>query len=437
VSEPIDFERIAAHVIDAGLFDVDASAARKNLLTIERYHKHPATLLDVPYEHGPTAIEVLQQDVPEASIYAVRHNFTEANKLLVPQDHVSHYFEERILADDLFASPSLETLVAGYQAPAIDLYEATGNNRLSGIRYQPDELSFRVNGVDRTTHDRFLYTREEHVAGLRLAERHPAIVLAILLYQSVLQDYLQGVRAALVRIAQQPDSRVTSKDVADFDGYMEPWRAGNFTHELIPAMALFQKQRLDAGAVEERSIDREAFQSATEFIIEHGAFRNWITIPADLAADHPERIYHFLCPAVGAVRAQLSDGVLLWRLYGIARQKVRRKDRNATHHAERIRDEAREKFRNKDRAPFTVTIDGEARPLQINTSFVLLMRGRQQPGDLRAKPPVGLGLFDVVRSIVSLSIERDAAIYCDFNGTGYRITPQGIADFMNRASRRV
>ena len=432
-----DFEGIAIHVIDAGLFDVDPVAARANLLTIEKYRKHPVTLLDVPYEHGPTAVEVLLQDVPEACIYAVRHNFTEANKLLVPEDHVSRYFEERVAADNLFASPSLETLVADYRAPAIDTYEATGNNRLSGIRYKPDKLSFRITGVDRTTHDRFLYTREEHVAGLRLAERHPAVVLAILVYQSVLEDYLRGVRETLTRIAQQPESHLMSKDIADFDGYMEPWRAGNFTHELVPAMALFQRQRLDAGSVEERSIDRGVFRNAAQFIIANGAFRNWVTIPADLAADHQERIYHFLCPAAGAVRGQLSDGLLLWRLYGIARQKIRRKDRNASRYAERIRAEAREKFRNKDRAPFTVTIDGEVRPLQINTSFALLMRGRRQPGDIRVEAPSGMLLFDLMRSVVSLSIERDAGICFEYNGTAYRIAPERIADFVHRASRRL
>jgi hypothetical protein len=84
-----------------------------------------------------------------------------------------------------------------------------------------------------------------------------------------------------------------------------------------------------------------------------------------------------------------------------------------------------------------VTIDGQARPLQINASFVLLMRGRPQSGDMRVDAPAGIGLFDAVRSVVSLSIERDAAICFNFDGTGYRITPQRIADFMNRASRRV
>src|SRR5439155_14399706 len=127
VNDRINFERIAAEVVAAGLFDVDTAAARRNLLTIEKYRKHPITLLDVPYDNGPRAIEVFQQDVPEASVYAVRHNFTEANKLLVPRDQVSQYFQERLLADDVFESRSLETLVNGYQAPGVDAYEATGN----------------------------------------------------------------------------------------------------------------------------------------------------------------------------------------------------------------------------------------------------------------------------------------------------------------------
>jgi hypothetical protein len=437
VSDHTSFDRIAAEAIAVGLFDADTAATRKNLLAIAQHRRHPVTLLDVPYGNGPRAIEVFQQDVPEESVYAVRHNYTEANKLLVPHDQVSQYFQERLLADDLFKSRSLGTLVDGYQAPGIDGYEATGNNALSGIRYKADDLSFRVNGVDRTTHDRYLYTRAEQVAGLQLADRQPAVVLAILLYQAVLQDYLRGIGDALSRIAQQPDSRLTRKDLTDFEGYMEPWRGSSFTHELVPALAIFQQHRVDAGIAEEQSIDRDVFATAVRFIIENGAFRNWVIVPAEVAGDHQQRITHFLCPGVGPIREQLDGGVLLWQLYRTVRQKLRRKDRNATRYAERIHAEAREKFRNKDRAPFTVTIDGETRPLQINTSFVLLMRGRQQAGDARVEAESGIRLFDLMRSVVSLSIEQNAAVFVEFKGTGYRITPERIAEFVNRASRRL
>src|SRR5437867_1143957 len=79
VSANIDFDGLAADATAAGLFQPDPAAIRANSFIVHQYAKLPVTLLDAPYGNGPMAIRVFKQDVPEAAVYAVRRNFTEAN----------------------------------------------------------------------------------------------------------------------------------------------------------------------------------------------------------------------------------------------------------------------------------------------------------------------------------------------------------------------
>lgn len=437
---PLDFDSIAEHAVAAGLFEIDTAAAEANLL-VRRYSKLPVTLLDGPYGNGPVAIRVLQEDVPEASVDAVRRNFMAANEILLPLEQTLRYFDQRFVADDVLQSGSMRILVDEYQAPRVDEYHEANVDAVLGTRFKPSALSFQVDGVDRTTHNRRLYTREEHIEGLRLAQRHPEVVLAILAYQSVLQDYFQSLRGAFARLARHPGISITAKDLVDFDDYARQWRSNNFTAELVPAAAIFYKPRFDAG--ERTIIDEQLLQRAVDFIVANGAFRNWVTVPARIALDHKERVTHFLCPAVGAVREQLLDGQLLLAIYALVRRRVRQKDRTVRLSAQHIRSEAREKFRSRNLRPddqqldrlqegVRVALADGIHDIQVDATLAVFMSGREQPGDAVLEAPLGTWLYDMLKAAVSASAEWHSAIFFSFNGRGYRVTPEKLQQFVAR-----
>ena len=441
VSATVDFDRLAGDAVEAGLFRPDAAAVRANMFIIHQYARLPVTLLDAPYGNGPMAIRVFKQDIPEAAVYAVRRNFVEANALLMPLESVMRYFHQRFVADEVFRSKSLATLIALYRAPRVDPYHDASIDAVLGTTAKPDEISFRVEGVDRATHDRRLYTHQEQVAGLQLVQTHPEVVLTILAYQAVLLDYLAALRAAFARLASEPEMVISSKDLADVDGYANQWRTNNFTDELVPAMAIFYQHRLQANVPPDDCVDGTLFGRAVGFILDNGAFRNWVTIPHEVARDQKEHIDHFLCPAVGPVRMQLLDGTLLERIYGIVRQKRERNDRLVRRFAAHVIAEASEKYRNKDREPVGAERGRLEEPLQIafengvheiplDARFALFMSGRQQADDVVIELPKGIVLSDALRAAVSASAEWGSAVFFGFNGRGYRVTLERLRQFL-------
>jgi hypothetical protein len=443
IDAQVDFDALAEHAVNAGLFSEDPSAVRVNMLAIDRYHRLPATLLDSPYGNGPMTIRIGRHDVPEASVYAVRRNVTAANELLAPVDRVLLYFHQRFVADDVFQSTAVTKLVNEYQAPGVDSYRTESIAAALGTRPKASALSFQVEGAGRNTHDRQLYTQEERVEALAFTERHPAAVLAILAYQGVLQDYFGALAAAFKSIATRTPTTITAKDLADFDDYVRQWRTGNFTDELVPALALFAKRRSVAGSADDVAVDLELFQLAVDFIIKYGAFRSWVTVPQDIAQDRQAHVIHFLCPAVGAVRDQLLDGSLLAHVHTIILEHHGHDDPRVGGQLAHIRAEALQKFEDRDRTPNDeerrrieqperVVVDGELRELSIDTALAAFMRGRPGLDDAILEAPMGAWLSDVLRAAVSASTERDAPVAFNFNGKDYRVTPDRIGAFLRR-----
>src|SRR5947209_6665966 len=123
-------------------------------------------------------------------------------------------------------------------------------------------------------------------------------------------------------------------------------------HERVSASAaIFMHRRERAFDTAQRSpvVDAALFRDAVNFIIENGAFRNWITIPADVAAEHEERVDHFLCPAMGTLREQLIDGSLLASIWRLIADEASANDRDVSTLLETVRAEARQKLEESKR----------------------------------------------------------------------------------------
>jgi hypothetical protein len=309
-----DLRQIAYNAILGGIFDIDIEAIKKNEGISQEYSMFPTNLIDIPYGNGPHAIQY-GVDLPEDIVFAVRKNFVKANALLLPTDQVRLYFHQQFYEGRVFNSQSLARLVGGY-------FPSTRLNFLDD-RNIDSNMSFRTD-INRKVYDRNLYTRNEAVIGQNITLVHPELILTVLTYQSILQDYFQELRSEFEDIAQQTSTEITAENLKLYDIYAKQWTTGNFTSDLIPAMIIFYSQKMKSvpSTSASQMFDQELFREAVEFIISNGAFRNWIDVPEDIALDGKKRINHFLCPAVGVIREQLHDGFLLSKIYDIVQEKM-------------------------------------------------------------------------------------------------------------------
>jgi len=471
-----DLQQVANDAIAAGLFATDLDAARGNDGVASRYERMPSTLLNVPYVNGPAFIEIFGRDVSEAAVLAVRRNFTEVNRLLLPKEQVLRYFHQRFVADDIFNSEHAARIVAEYRAPAaaevdprarkffrrelfaageIDIVDVLGTPdgqqaaataEPIASRFQAPELSFQIKGVERRSHVRALYTRDEQIAALQLARENPSVVLAIIAYQSVIQDYLAALRETFDALARES---VSIRDgLADFDRYIKEWASPNFTVELIPALATFLRLREDSSdeAQQDRAIDAELFRDSVNFIVTNGAFRHWITIPAAVAREHEARVDHFLCPAVGTIREQTMDGSLLEALYTTVGEKANAGDGAVLAFLEKIQAEASTKLTESERTPteddiarlqerVTMGIHYQGRDYSVSLDapgFQELFAGTPGRNDVIITPPLGSWFYDVLREAIATTLDRKTAVFFQFNGRGYRLSPGRLVDFLRR-----
>jgi hypothetical protein len=472
----LDLERVAKDAIAAGLFATDLDAVRGNNGVASRYERMPSTLLNVPYVNGPAFIEIFGRDVTEAAVLAVRRNFTEVNRLLLPKEQVLRYFHQRFVADDIFNSEHVARIVAEYRAPAaaeadprvqkffrrqlfaageLDIADVIGtphqhqpaaDAERNASRFQSPELSFQVRGVERRSHVRALYTREEQIAALQLARERPSVVLAIIAYQSVIQDYLAALRETFDAIARE--SAAVRDGLKDFDRYIKEWASPNFTVELIPALAIFLRVREDSSedAKQGSAIDAELFRDSVNFIVTNGAFRHWITIPADVAREHEAHVDHFLCPAVGTIREQTMDGSLLDALHRAVEEKANVGDARVIAFLEKIQAEASTKLTESERTPteediarlherVTMGIHYQGRDYSVSLDapgFQEVFAGTPGRNDVVITPPLGSWFYDVLREAIAATLDRKTAVFFQFNGRGYRFTPGRLVDFLRR-----
>jgi hypothetical protein len=318
--EPVDFERLATHALSQDLFTPDQVAIRANAAAPRsRRYRLPETLLERPYENGPMSISRFGIDVPEAVMAAKRKNLAQANRLLLPTSTVLAYFHERCTTPDVFDSDGI-LLARGNYRP-----------ELSEQDYNPNEaLSFTLEG--RGTHQRQLFTKTEVRAGNALAVEQPELVMSIVGYAGLIQDYLENLGHTFARLSRLPGYTISNQDLHNYDMFTEEWNTSNFAELFMPALAIFLElaRRDQPEANDTPRITPELFQQAVAFLVDNGAFRNFFTVPAAVAENGKERVNHFLCPAVGALRDQLLNGGVLHRLYQVANARLQAGEQSAT-----------------------------------------------------------------------------------------------------------
>jgi hypothetical protein len=317
--EPVDFERLATHALSQDLFTPDQVAIRANAAAPRsRRYRLPETLLERPYENGPMSISRFGIDVPEAIMAAKRKNLAKANRLLLPTETLMAYFHERCTAPDVFASDGI-LLARGNYRPQLSEQDCNPN----------EALSFTLEG--RGTHQRQLFTKTEVRAGNALAVEQPELVMSIVGYAGLIQDYLGNLGHTFARLSRLPEYTVSNQDLHNYDKFTEEWNTPNFTELLMPALAMFLElaQRDQPETNDTPRITPALFQQAIAFLIDNGAFRNFFTVPAAVAENDKERTNHFLCPAIGAVRDQLLNGKVLYQLYQVANSRLQAGERSA------------------------------------------------------------------------------------------------------------
>ena len=436
----VNFEQLALNALQGGLFIVNGANVQLNRSIPGKYQRVPISLLDAPYGNGPMAIQRFDEDIPEDNMVAVRKNFIEANKLLIPQDQLLLYFHQRFTDGTAFRSGHLAKNVSSFFAPMPDSAS------------QESQLSFQVQSVDRKVYHRNLYTVEETEEALRLAQEQPEVVLAILSYQSIIQDYLGEIGTVFKKLSRKPGSQVTAKDLENYDTYVEQWGSSNFINELLPALAIYRKFKRDAAPEESDVIDEKVFQDAANFMITNGAFRNFVTVPAEIAQDGNERINYFMCPAAGTVRNQLHDGQLLEMIYKQVNQGAQH-DELVWQYLDTVQKEATKRIEQERLVPLSYeelqSLAEERRKLQFNfgkDEYVIkvddtvdeVLIGEFQDGDAVIDPHAGSWLYDVINEAAQTSLAENQGVYFSFNGKGYRISPdklQALAEMQSSEQR--
>ena len=180
------------------------------------------------------------------------------------------------------------------------------------------------------------------------------------------------------------------------------------------------------------------------FIVANGAFRHWITIPAEIAREHETRVTHFLCPAVGTVREQTQDGSLFEMLYRAIAEKASAGDGSVLTLLEAIRSETSKKLAGSDRAlteedlarlqrrvTMRLSYQGRGYTLALDAPGVQeLMGGTFRRNDLVITASIGSWFYDVLREAVVTTLDRKTAVFFQFNGRGYRLTPGKLIDYL-------
>lgn len=298
----VNFEAIAEHALNAGIFAVSAELH-------DASSEMPTSMLD-SYGPGVFLIEAHQVDVPVAAMNAVRKNFVKANKLLVPTDQLGLYFHQRFTDGDVLDSCSLQRALHDYRP----YQKQTWSTRNTAVE------SFNPNDPARKNYKRKQYSTEEIHATWDFAIEYPEAILAILAYQAVTADYLAELRRQYDR---RVDGTVSAKDLELFDSYVRQWGGDNFSAMLVPALTILhhnaKKHNPTHGA---EFFDAQSFSQAFTLAADNGVFRNWVAVPASIAADGKERVNKFLCPAAGTLKEQLGDGTILAKTYDLVRRST-------------------------------------------------------------------------------------------------------------------
>lgn len=464
----VDFRQLAQDAITGGIFARDEEAIRLNRENSNLPYHFPESMLDIPYPNGPMVIIRFEKDIPEAVMNKFRKNWVAANRLLLPTDQVLLYFHERFVAQDVFQARTMSTLISDYDPH--HLIKITGYES----DYPDDSLSFTIDGERRRVTDRKLFTYAEEEAGVELVAHHPELVLTILGYQAVIQDFIQELGHEFMMLSVNPRNGVTQEDMQKFKNFFEQWDSINFTNQLVPAIALFytRAKQENPALSDEAIFTQQLFQEAADFIIDNGAFRNFVTVPAKVASDGKERVNHFLCPAVGTIREQLLDGSLLYRVFTLTTQLLKAGDPTLIDEAAYIQGKAKdivelrqrleERARQRaieDALP-TVEIATEQKTLQEilaeaitkalqknkpatftfeGTPYIVSNRDleealdlhqQRQRGDIVINPRAGSSLDDALQTAIRQSLSTGLPVFFNFNDVNYRITPEKVAELL-------
>jgi hypothetical protein len=459
VLPPVDFTRIAEDAVRGGVFETLEDAVAENRRTPRRFPL-PESLLDFPYSNGPMFIQRFHEDVPVPLMNAVRKNNVAANRLLMPPRDVLLYFHERFTSNaEVLDSPSI--MQRYYQFDA----------RFSGEPDPDNAISFRTD-IERSVRDRHLFTEQEARYTLDFVIDQPAVPVTLFAYQGVIRDYLLKLRGALHGLDRE-EYGVFSKQIEQYDHYMDLWDSPNFMNTLMPSLAIHHKQAREAqpDADPETLFTQELFRDAFSFVLDNGVFRNVVTVPANVAENGKERVNRFLCPAVNTVRGHLSDGALLHQVYGLVQERLYASNYSAVtmglgviaQGKQRIEDMRRSeewrRFRDMEQASPTVILDTEHHTtwpqlaghvigkvldknkpaafthegVEFNVSVEdvrgLALHGEQQPGDDVIESRGGAWLYGVIEFAITQSIENDRPVYFQFNDDHYRIDPARIQEF--------
>jgi hypothetical protein len=438
VPAEVDFRTIATNAINSGLFELDQDTAVANKNILREYSRFPVTLLDSSYGNGPYVIGHHGEDIPEEVVFAVRRNFKKANKLIMPRDQVLLYFHHQFASGDIYKSQILDSVVDDYSAPYVIEADAR--------QYKDESVSFRLEGTKRNSFNRNLYTRTEIVDSLVFAKDHPEFVLAILAYSAVIKNYLQELRGELISVSKGLGKELSIKDIKDYDGYCETWSSSNFTNELIPILNILHKQRQTGNPEDVRIIvDQSMFNEAVKFIINNGAFRNWVNIPEDIALDGRGRTNHFICPGLEPIREQILDGSLLHKIYLLTKKKADVRDETFMNYIKDIRtsllkriEQSKDTRTTKEKMQeylhqirnITVFYQGAENQIRLEDDVMDMFTGKKHEGDREIEPLVGDVIYSVARKAIEMSLQDNLPVFFSFNGKGYRMTPEVAEDLL-------
>jgi hypothetical protein len=281
-----------------------------------------------------------------------------------------------------------------------------------------------------------------------------------------MRDYRGELSTAFERAAERQPGTVTKRDIDEVTNVAEQWTSSNFTDNLMPALAIFiaRKKQLDPEIPTAEITTPELFNDAVDFIISNGAFRNFVTVPAEIAADGQERVNHFLCPAVGTIRDQLLDGSLLHTVHRATVARIEAGDSSALGLREHIQTRAQEsllriaedeKWQRQQameaarpfvpietqgktwadiacdaiaqttarQKPALFNFEGQEYRVVLDQEWSgLVAHEPKQQGDTEIELRAGDVLYNVLGTSAATALQTEGDVFFSFNGDPYRIT---------------
>lgn len=227
------------------------------------------------YGSGWTVLNIHKKDIPQSAVDAQRISMLHAIELYMPGEHFVPWTHQFFSGDFLGAT---RKHVLSYDFA----FDASAHDKLDSA------LTMQLDSPERKAKSgKLIFTEEEHQIVARVCQKHPEIMATVLAFQSCAVEYTVQLEKA-VRHHDKIDERERSKGKTACESLAEPWRKGNFIHNILPAVCLAYEK--NHGPNSDDKPTEKDFVDGMKYTAKNGMFNREMSAPGC----EPRQ---FACPA--------------------------------------------------------------------------------------------------------------------------------------------